>query len=91
MVNEYFDGKVKSIGLKNAEGSSTIGVMEPGEYEFGTSTVGYTTVTFGVMMVKLPGVKDWKSFVKGDTFIVEKNKKFQMKMEEQTAYICLYK
>jgi len=38
-VNEYFGGTVKSIGLDNSEGKSTIGVMEAGEYEFGTATV----------------------------------------------------
>jgi len=90
-VNEYFDGKVKSIGLENAEGKSTIGVMEPGEYKFGTGTVEYMTVTSGAMNVLLPGETEWKSFGKGETFIVDKDQKFQVKMEEQTAYICLYK
>ena len=36
-VNEYFDGTVKSIAFGTAEGPATIGVMAPGEYEFGTS------------------------------------------------------
>ena len=36
-VNEYFEGKVKSIGFNNAEGKVTAGVMEIGEYEFGTA------------------------------------------------------
>jgi len=90
-VNEYFDGKVKSIGLENEEGKSTIGVMEAGEYEFGTATVEYMTVTSGIMQVLLPEEKEWKSFGKGETFIVEKNKKFNVKMNSQVAYICLYK
>ena len=34
-VNEYFDGTVKSIAFGTAEGPATIGVMAPGEYEFG--------------------------------------------------------
>ena len=33
-VNEYFDGKVKSIGFANAGGNATVGVMAPGEYQF---------------------------------------------------------
>ena len=90
-VNEYFDGKVKSIGLDNEEGKSTIGVMEAGEYEFGTATVEYMTVTSGIMHVLLPGKKEWKVFGKGETFIVEKNCKFNVKMDAQVAYICLYK
>lgn len=46
-VNEYFDGKVKSLGFSMADGPATIGVMAPGEYEFGTSSKEYMTVTSG--------------------------------------------
>ena len=42
-VNEYFDGKVKSLAFKTADGPATIGVMAPGEYEYGTSTVEIMT------------------------------------------------
>lgn len=90
-VNEYFGGKVKSIALQNHEGTSTVGVMEAGEYEFGTSTIEYMTVTSGNMNVLLPGATTWKNFAKGETFIVEKDKKFKVKMDAQVAYICLYK
>ena len=41
-VNEYFEGKVTSLGFNNKEGAVTIGVMAAGEYEFGTSTVRNT-------------------------------------------------
>jgi uncharacterized protein YaiE (UPF0345 family) len=90
-VNEYFDGKVKSIGLDNAGGKSTVGVMDIGEYEFGTSTVEYMTVVSGALKVMLPGAKDWKVFVAGETFVVAANQKFQLQVEEQSAYHCLYK
>jgi hypothetical protein len=42
------------MGLANEEGKSTIGVMEAGEYEFGTATVEYLTVTSGTMNVLIP-------------------------------------
>ncbi len=90
-VNEYFNGTVKSIGLENAEGNATIGVMDIGEYEFGTSTIEYMTVVSGVLSVKLPGSDKYVDFVKGETFIVEANQKFQLIVKEQTAYLCLYK
>ena len=32
-VNEYFDGKVKSIGFQTETLPATVGVMAPGEYE----------------------------------------------------------
>ena len=61
-VNEYYDGKVKSLAFENAEGNLTIGVMAPGEYEFGTSTVEYMTVVSGELTVKLPGDDEWKNY-----------------------------
>lgn len=90
-VNEYFDGKVKSLAIKNAEGDVTVGVMAAGEFEFGTTTVEYMTVTSGELVVQLPGETDWKSYKPFETFIVEKDKKFKVKVSEQTAYKCVYK
>lgn len=90
-VNEYFNGNVKSIALNNEEGVATVGVMEAGEYEFGTSTVEYMTVTSGVLDVLLPGQTEWKAYSKGETFIVQKDVVFQVKANGQVAYYCLYK
>ncbi|MFP4471451.1 MAG: pyrimidine/purine nucleoside phosphorylase [Bacteroidales bacterium] len=90
-TNEYFDGKVKSIAFENEEGKATMGVMAPGEYEFGTATVEYMTVVSGEMQVQLPGETAWKSYKPYETFIVEKDVKFKVKMEVQTAYKCIYK
>ncbi len=89
-VNEYFSGQVKSIALENAHGRATIGVMEPGEYEFGTATVEYMNVVSGILTVLLPGSKEWRNFSSGETFIVPANAKFRVKVPEQTAYYCRY-
>jgi uncharacterized protein YaiE (UPF0345 family) len=88
--NEYFNGNVKSLALENSEGTSTVGVMAPGEYEFGTSTVEHMTVVSGSLTVKLPGASDWKTFKANDTFIVDKNQKFQLRVNEFSAYLCKY-
>lgn len=90
-VNEYFEGKVKSIGLETADGRATVGVMAAGEYEFGTSTIEYMTVTSGEMAVMLPGETEWKTYKPYETFIVEKDVKFKVKMSGDTSYICRYK
>jgi len=90
-VNEYFDGKVKSLAFKNTDGDVTVGVMAPGDYEFGTTTVEYMTVISGEMEVQLPGETDWKTYKEFETFIVEKDKKFKVRMKEETAYKCVYK
>jgi len=88
-VNEYFEGKVKSIGL-TAEGTkATVGVMAPGDYEFGTTSIEVVKVIVGKLSVKLPGA-DWKDFPAGTEFRVEANLKFQLKVAADSAYLCLY-
>lgn len=89
-TNEYFDGKVKSIGFQSATLPATVGVMEPGEYEFGTSQKETMTVVSGALTVMLPNATDWKTFQQGDNFIVEANEKFQLKVDVATAYLCTY-
>lgn len=90
-TNEYFDGKVMSIAFETADGPATVGVMAAGEYEFGTSTVELMTVTSGEMTVQQPGESNWKTYKEFETFRVEKDVKFKVKMESDTAYRCLYK
>ena len=58
-TNEYFDGNVKSIGFKTATLPATVGVMEMGEYEFGTSQKETMTVVSGALTVMLPEVTEW--------------------------------
>lgn len=89
-VNEYFDGKVKSLAFETGKGPGTIGIMKAGEYEFGTSTVEYMTVTSGVMEVLLPGDTQWKRFSPFETFRVEKDVKFKVRLNGDTSYLCLY-
>lgn len=90
-INEYFDGKVKSLALENNEGTVTCGVMMPGDYEFGTSTIEYMTVVSGKLTVQLPGESEWKDYSPFETFIVAKDTKFKVKVAETTAYKCVYK
>lgn len=89
-VNEYFDGKVKSIGFATATLPATVGVMAPGEYDFGTSEHETVTVVSGALSVKLPGKADWETFNAGDSFEVAANKNFQLQVAVATAYLCTY-
>ena len=90
-VNEYFDGKVKSLAFQTADGPATIGVIAPGEYEFGTATKEIMTVVSGKMDVHLPDAADWKPYGAGESFIVESGEKFKVRASGETAYLCLYK
>ena len=90
-TNEYFDGKVKSIGYETPEGPATIGVMASGDYEFGTSKKEFMTVVSGKLVVLLPNEDEWKEYGPNETFIVDPNVKFKVKVEANTSYICLYR
>jgi purine/pyrimidine-nucleoside phosphorylase len=90
-VNEYFDGTVKSIAFAMADGPATIGVMAAGEYEFGTSQLEIMHVVAGALSVKLPGSDSWELFTSGSQFTVPGNSKFQLKVAEDTAYLCEYR
>jgi purine/pyrimidine-nucleoside phosphorylase len=90
-VNEYFDGKVKSIAFENADGRATVGVMAPGDYEFGTSTVEYMTVVSGALEIQMPGENKWKTYKPFETFVVPKDVKFKVKVAQDSSYRCIYK
>jgi uncharacterized protein YaiE (UPF0345 family) len=90
-VNEYFEGKVKSIAFKTTTCPATVGVMAVGEYVFGTSSIEHMTLISGKMQVKLPQESVFKNIKINETFIVEANVKFAVKIEEESAYLCLYK
>ncbi|MFK8113493.1 MAG: pyrimidine/purine nucleoside phosphorylase [Rubripirellula sp.] len=89
-VNEYFDGNVKSIGFENSEGRATAGVMAAGEYEFGTSENERMKIVSGKLSAQLPGQASPQQFSAGDEFHVAANEKFQVTVEEPTAYLCFY-
>ncbi len=90
-VNEYFDGTVKSIAFTQAEGKATIGVMAPGEYEFGTAEREIMHVVYGELNVKLPGSSAFETFKTGSEFHIPANSKFQLKVVVETAYLCEYR
>ena len=90
-VNEYFDGKVKSLAFTDGNDKATVGVMAAGEYEFGTNTIEHMTLISGEMTVKLPGESEWREITINETFIVEADTSFLVRIGCDSAYLCLYK
>jgi len=69
--NEYFSGKVKSIGFTSSStGRASVGVMAEGEYTFGTAEPEEMTVISGALNVLLPGETEWKAYTAGEVFNV---------------------
>jgi uncharacterized protein YaiE (UPF0345 family) len=89
-TNEYFDGNVKSMSFNTLEGPATLGLMAPGEYEFGTRSTEYMTVLSGEMTVLLPDQQAWATFRPYETFVVPANTRFKLRISADVAYKCLY-
>ena len=89
-VNEYFNGKVKSIAFQGERLPATVGVISAGEYEFGTSKKEVMTVVSGALTVQLPGSESWVRYGATDSFEVAANTSFKVKTEMDTAYFCTY-
>ncbi len=90
-VNSYFDGKVTSRTVKFEDGSiKTLGVMLPGEYEFGTGDPELMEIYSGDLEVKLPGSEEWQHIQGGEEFRVEGDAKFQLRVASLTDYCCSF-
>ena len=90
-VNEYFNGAVKSLGYETAAGRSTIGVIEKGEYEFGTSSHETMVIVEGELEVQLADESNWKKYAAGQSFEVAANSSFKAKAAGPISYLCKYK
>jgi purine/pyrimidine-nucleoside phosphorylase len=90
-ANVYFEGKVTSrtIIFENGE-KKTLGIMLPGEYEFGTEKKEIMEILGGNLKVKLPNSDIWSSYTDGDTFEVEKNSSFKLIVNEIVDDCCSY-
>ncbi|GAB6154008.1 pyrimidine/purine nucleoside phosphorylase [Desulfosporosinus burensis] len=90
-ANIYFEGKVTSrtVLFENGE-KKTLGIMLPGEYEFGTSDKELMEIIEGNLEVQLPESSEWCTFKGGDLFEVAANSKFKLIIKETTDYCCSY-
>lgn len=89
--NEYFSGKVKSIGFTSSStGRASVGVMVEGEYAFSTAQPEEMTVISGALRVLLPGEAEWKTFEPGQAFNVPGSSEFHLQVAEPTSYLCRY-
>jgi len=90
-ANIYFDGKVTSRTVKFADGTrKTLGIMLPGEYEFGTDQKEVMEILAGELTVQLPGSEEWISISGTGEFTVPANAKFKLKVTKVADYVCSY-
>lgn len=90
-ANIYFGGNVtsRSIALSDASKIS-LGIMLPGEYEFGTTEKEIMEILSGALEVLLPGATEWQAIEGGESFEIPSDSKFQLKVSSITDYCCSY-
>ncbi len=90
-ANIYFDGKVTSRTVRFADGTKkTLGIMMPGDYEFGTAEREVMEILAGDLEILLPGTSAWRKVKGGESFEVPANSKFKLKIAQLTDYCCSY-
>jgi uncharacterized protein YaiE (UPF0345 family) len=89
-TNEYFDGNVKSIAFNTETLPATVGVMAVGTYVFNTADKERMTVVSGSLSIKLNPDADEITYSAGESFDVPAKSAFDVKVNLETAYLCLY-
>lgn len=88
-VNEYLEGKVKSLGFELDGVAYTAGVLLPGDYSFSTEKEEHITVTVGACEIRFPE-KDWMLLDAGKTAVVPPMIQFSFKVNKPASYVCMY-
>lgn len=90
-ANVYFDGKVTSRTVLFEDGTKkTLGIMMPGEYEFGTEAAEIMEILAGKMMILIAGDSEWQEITGGMSFNVPANSSFKLNVTEIADYCCSY-
>ncbi len=90
-ANVYFNGGVTSRTVLFADGSKkTLGIMQPGEYEFGTGVAELMEILAGELELLLPGKSEWIAVKGGESFEVPANAKFVMRVKTLSDYCCSF-
>ena len=90
-ANVYFDGGVTSRTITFESGEiKTLGMMQPGEFEFNTDKKEIMEILQGEVDVLLPDETGWKRFGAGDTFEVKANALFKITALSLTDYCCSF-
>ena len=90
-ANIYFGGNVTSRSVLFADGTKkTLGIMMPGEYEFGTEAAELMEIMAGTMKILLPNQTEWQEVKGGESFNVPANSSFKLVVTEVADCCCSY-
>jgi uncharacterized protein YaiE (UPF0345 family) len=90
-ANCYFGGGVTSRTIRFPDGSKkTLGIMQPGDYEFATLDREIMEILEGDLDVLLPDAADWVQVRGGESFEVPAQAKFSLRVRALTDYCCSF-
>lgn len=90
-ANIYYEGAVTSRTVWFADGEKkTLGIMLPGDYEFGTAKKEIMEILSGELEILLPDTEEWVSIKGPYTFEVAADSSFKLQVKTVTDYCCSY-
>ena len=88
-LKKYHGERVQSL-MYNGQKSLSVGIMIPGEYEFGSMNKEITTVTSGKIEVWVEGSKEWHTYLQDEKFTIPEHKNFKFRTDEVSSFLCFY-
>ena len=91
VANIYFEGKVTSRAVEFPNGEiKTLGIMLPGEFRFSTAQKEIMDIQSGTVEILLTGETTWRTVSAGESFEVDADSAFDIKVLSVTDYCCSY-
>ena len=90
-ANVYFDGGVTSRTINFPGGEmKTLGIIQPGEYEFNTGKKEIMEMLAGDVEVLQAGATEWQKYSAGDIFEVPAGSSFRIRTDGLADYCCSF-
>jgi hypothetical protein len=89
-LKKYHGDKVMSLTYEDESNSFSVGIIAPGEYEFGAIRKEIFTVTHGRISAWHEDADGWSTFGKDEQFTIPGQRNFKLKVDGISAYICHY-
>ena len=89
-IREYHGSKVMSLTHEDDKDSFSIGIISPGEFEFGAISKEVYKVTSGEIEFWEEDEHHWRLIRVGKEFSVVDHKNFKMKTDKTSSFICFY-
>jgi uncharacterized protein YaiE (UPF0345 family) len=86
--NSYFDGKVQSLGFERHGRRQTVGVIDPGEFQFTTDGAERMSVINGELQARLDSASAWTTYPAGTAFEVPAKTRFHVRAQTPSSYWC---